>query len=68
MPLDSAPAGLGFEIASLRALAEGRRRRSHADRLLRERRASNRDMTIDPAPPRQSPTEARKPDGPHRLD
>lgn len=38
MPLDIAQRGLGFELASLRALGEGRRRRSLADRLLRERR------------------------------
>jgi len=75
MPLDSAQAGLGFEIASLRALGEGRRRRSHADRLLRERRAAGNTpdvpapkMIIEPASPQQSPTERRKPDGAYRLD
>lgn len=38
MPLDTTPAGLGFELALLRALGEGRRRQSLADWLLRERR------------------------------
>lgn len=37
MPLDTTPTGLGFELALLRALGEGRRRQSLADRLLRER-------------------------------
>lgn len=38
MPHDAAQTELGLELASLRALGEGRRRRSLADRLLRERR------------------------------
>lgn len=38
MPLDVTHAELGFEIASLRALGEGHRRRSLADRMSRERR------------------------------
>lgn len=38
MPLDTAQTELGFELALLRALGEGRRRQSLADRLLRERR------------------------------
>lgn len=38
MPLDATHTGLGFELALLRALGEGRRRQSLADRLLRERR------------------------------
>jgi len=40
MPHDAAQTGLGLEIASLRALGEGRRRRSLADRLLRESRTA----------------------------
>ena len=40
MPHDAAQTGLGFELASLRALGEGRRRRSLADRLLRESRTA----------------------------
>ncbi|TAJ97369.1 MAG: hypothetical protein EPO10_00855 [Reyranella sp.] len=43
MPFDATHAELGFELASLRALGEGRRRRSLADRMLRERR----DMSTD---------------------
>lgn len=38
MSHDVAQTGLGSELAALRALGEGRRRRSLADRLLRERR------------------------------
>jgi hypothetical protein len=38
MPLDTTHTRLGFELALLRALGEGRRRQSLADRLLRERR------------------------------
>lgn len=38
MPLDVGQTGLGLEIALLRALGDRRRRRSLADRLLRERR------------------------------
>jgi hypothetical protein len=38
MPHDTVQTGLGFELTSLRALGEERRRRSLADRLLRERR------------------------------
>lgn len=37
MPLDTTQTGLGFELALLRALGEGRRRQSLADRLRRER-------------------------------
>lgn len=75
MPLDSAQNGLGLEIALLRALGERRRRRSLADRLLRERRdvknspsARVEKMTIGRAQSLQSPTAPWKPDGPHRLD
>jgi hypothetical protein len=76
MALDSANTGLGLEIASLRALGEGRRRRSLADRLLRERRDVVRlgtvigtaKSTIDPSPALHSSVEAWKSDGPHRLD
>lgn len=38
MPLDTEQSGTDFELAALRALAEGRRRRSQADWLLRARR------------------------------
>lgn len=38
MPTDIIHAGLGSEVASLRALGEVRRRQSLIDRLLRERR------------------------------
>jgi len=38
MPLDTTDTRMGFELALLRALGEGRRRQSLADRLLRERR------------------------------
>lgn len=72
MALDSTNTGLGLEIASLRALGEGRRRRSLADRLLRERRDVVRlgtvKSTIDPSPALHSSVEAWKSDGPHRLD
>jgi hypothetical protein len=44
MPLDITRTGLGFEIASLRALGEDRRRQSLESRLLRERR----DRTVVP--------------------
>ncbi len=38
MPLDVSQTGLGSEVTLLRALAEGRRRQSLVDRVLRERR------------------------------
>ncbi|MFN4018065.1 MAG: hypothetical protein ACK4JB_22190 [Reyranella sp.] len=38
MPLDTEQTGTDFELAALRALADGRRRRSQADWLLRARR------------------------------
>lgn len=38
MPLDITQTGLGYELASLRALGEDRRRQSLLSRLLRERR------------------------------
>jgi len=38
MPFDTTHTRLGFELALLRALGEGRRRQSLADQLLRERR------------------------------
>ena len=41
MPTDMMHMGLGFEVASLRALGEVRRRQSLADRLLRERRQTS---------------------------
>lgn len=41
MPLDVIHTGLGFELASLRALGDRRRRRSLADRMLRECRETS---------------------------
>lgn len=38
MPLEVSQTGLGSELTSLRALAEGRRRQSLVDWVLRERR------------------------------
>ncbi len=57
MPLDTTPTGLGFELALLRALGEGRRRQSLADWLLRERRDADTfswvrvEQMIPKAPP-----------------
>lgn len=61
MPLEIVERGLGFELASLRALGEGRRRRSLADRLLRERRIADtfqpvRVAEIVPKAPALSPS------------
>jgi len=41
MPSDIIQTGVGSELASLRALGNGRRRQSLADRLLRERRETS---------------------------
>lgn len=51
MPLDIARTGLGFELASLRALGEERRRQSLVSRLLRERR--ERSVVADSRAKRQ---------------
>ncbi len=75
MPLDSAQTGLGFEIASLRALGEGRRRRSLADRLLRERCAAAKfgsapagRVTSKAPVSLPPPTESWEADASHGLD
>ena len=64
MPLDTAHARQGFELALLRALGEGRRRQSLADRLLRERRGAEvfpevriAQMILKVSSLSQSPTE-----------
>jgi hypothetical protein len=46
MPFDTALTALGSELTSHRALAEGRRRRSLADRLLRERREAEMSRQV----------------------
>jgi len=57
MPHDAAQTALGFELASLRALGEGRRRRSLADRLLRERRMAEMlpEVSIGQSSPQSRP-------------
>lgn len=58
MSHDVAQTGLGFELALLRALGEGRRRRSLADRLLRERRAAKTfpEVSVEQMSPRARPS------------
>jgi hypothetical protein len=64
MPLDTEQTGTDFELVALRALAEGRRRRSQADWLLRARRDAAafkvgvvhvaRKAPTPPSPPHQA--------------
>lgn len=64
MPDDFIKSSIGAELAALRALAAVRRRLSARDRLIRERRLSERQkiLTVRDTPPRDVRPEVRPED------